>query len=164
MRVTFKNVLDKAYTTLFTDYKLDNLIKMDEQAFYTFLTGFLVNSADMFDGALIDLSYHEETTEVEQEDGTKVETTEYVFDKDLSSKEVYILSLGVALGWYKKAMDDVTQFKPHLSGKDFKSFSESQNLSKRLERLGAMEEELSENIQAYQLNNIDRLPFFGGGN
>ena len=61
MRVTFKDVLNRAYTTLFTDYKLDNLIKIDEQAFYTFLSGFLVNSIDMFDNCLTDLSYHEET-------------------------------------------------------------------------------------------------------
>ena len=55
MRVTFKDVLNRAYTTLFTDYKLDNLIKMDEQAFYTFLGGFLVNATDLFSGTLTDL-------------------------------------------------------------------------------------------------------------
>ena len=60
MRVTFKDVLNRAYTTLFTDYKLDNLIKMDEQAFYTFLGGFLVNATDLFSGTLTDLSYHSE--------------------------------------------------------------------------------------------------------
>ena len=158
MRITFKDVLDRCYTTLFTDYKLDNLIKIDEQAFYTFLGGFLVNSIDMFDGCLTDLSYHEET----ETDGEGNETTIYVFDNELTSKEVYILCLGVSLGWYKKSMDDVTQFKLHLSTKNFKSYSEQQNLQRRLERLGAMEEELSEAIQQYQLNNLDKLPFFGG--
>lgn len=159
MRITFKDVLDRCYTTLFTDYKLDNLIKMDEQAFYTFLGGFLVNSIDMFDGCLTDLSYHQETET--DEDGNEIVI--YVFDNELTSKEVYILCLGVSLGWYKKAMDDVTQFKLHLSTKNFKSYSEQQNLQRRLERLGAMEEELSEAIQQYQLNNLDKLPFFGGG-
>lgn len=158
MRITFKDVLDRCYTTLFTDYKLDNLIKMDEQAFYTFLGGFLVNSIDMFDGCLTDLSYHQETET--DEDGNEIVI--YVFDNELTSKEVYILCLGVSLGWYKKAMDDVTQFKLHLSTKNFKSYSEQQNLQRRLERLGAMEEELSEAIQQYQLNNLDKLPFFGG--
>ena len=160
MRVTFKDVLNRAYTTLFTDYKLDNLVKMDEEAFYTFLGGFLINSIDMFDGTIQDLTYHEE--KIQDENGQEI--TEYVFDADLSSKEVYILCLGVALGWYKKALDDVTHFKLHLSTKDFKAFSEQANISKRLERLGAMEEELSESITAYQLNNINKLPFFGGDN
>ena len=158
MRVTFKDVLNRAYTTLFTDYKLDNLIKMDEQAFYTFLGGFLVNATDLFSGTLTDLSYHSEV--IKDENGN--DNIEYVFDSDLSSKEVYILCLGVALGWYKKALDDVTQFKLHLSSKSFKAYSEQANISKRLERLGAMEEELSEAITAYQLNNFDKLPFFGG--
>lgn len=158
MRITFKDVLDRCYTTLFTDYKLDNLIKIDEQAFYTFLGGFLVNSIDMFDGCLTDLSYHQEI-EIDK-DGNEI--VSYVFDNELTSKEVYILCLGVSLGWYKKAMDDVTQFKLHLSTKNFKSYSEQQNLQRRLERLGAMEEEFSEAIQQYQLNNLDKLPFFGG--
>lgn len=158
MRVTFKDVLNRAYTTLFTDYKLDNLIKMDEQAFYTFLGGFLVNATDLFSGTLTDLSYHSEV--IKDENGN--DNIEYVFDADLSSQEVYILCLGVALGWYKKALDDVTQFKLHLSSKSFKAYSEQANISKRLERLGAMEEELSEAITAYQLNNFDKLPFFGG--
>ena len=38
--VTFKDILDRVYTTLFTDYKLDNLVQVDEQAFYDFLGGF----------------------------------------------------------------------------------------------------------------------------
>ena len=87
----------------------------------------------------------------------------YIFDNELTSKEIYILSLGVALGWYKKQLDDVTQFRLHLSNKDFKSYSEQQNLQRRLERLGAMEEDLSEEITKYQIANLDKLPYFNGG-
>ena len=159
--VTFKNILDRAYTTLFTDYKLDKLVQVDEQAFYDFLGGFLVNSTDIFDSCLTDLSYHTETRVITK-DNKLVTVTDYVFDNELTSKEVYILSLGVALGWYRKQLDDVTQFKLHLSNKDFKSYSEQQNLQRRLERLGAMEEDLSEEIQKYQIQNLDKLPYFGG--
>lgn len=159
--VTFKNVLDRVYTTLFTDYKLDNLIQIDEQAFYDFLGGFLINSIDMFDGVLNDLSYHEIEETIEKNNAL-VKVKNYVFDNELTSKEIYILSLGVALGWYKKQLDDVTQFRLHLSNKDFKSYSEQQNLQRRLERLGAMEEDFSEEIQKYQILNIDKLPYFGG--
>lgn len=159
--VTFKNILDRVYTTLFTDYKLDNLIQVDEQAFYNFLGGFLINSTDMFNGCLTDLSYHPVVETVEK-DGQLITVTNYVFDNELSSKEIYILSLGVALNWYRKQLDDVTQFRLHLSNKDFKSYSEQQNLQRRLERLGAMEENLSEEIQQYQLANLSKLPYFGG--
>ena len=159
--VTFKNILDRVYTTLFTDYKLDNLVQVDEQAFYNFLGGFLVNSIDMFDGCLSDLSFHKETETINK-DNELITVTNYVFNNELTSKEIYILSLGVALGWYKKQLDDVTQFRLHLSNKDFKSYSEQQNLQRRLERLGAMEEDFSEEVQKYQLTNIDKLPYFGG--
>ena len=159
--VTFKNILDRVYTTLFTDYKLDNLVQIDEQAFYEFLGGFLVNSIDMFDGCLSDLSYHSISRVIEK-DNKFITVNDYVFDNELTSKEIYILSLGVALGWYKKQLDDVTQFKLHLSNKDFKSYSEQQNLQRRLERLGAMEEDFSEEIQKYQITNLDKLPYFGG--
>ena len=159
--VTFKNILDRVYTTLFTDYKLDKLIQVDEQAFYDFLGGFLVNAVDYFDGCLNDLSYHAVEDTIEK-DGELITVINYVFDNELTSKEIYILSLGVALGWYKKQLDDVTQFKLHLSNKDFKSYSEQQNLQRRLERLGAMEEDFSEEIQKYQITNLDKLPYFGG--
>lgn len=159
--VTFKDILDRAYVTLFTDYKLDKIAEVDEQAFYTYLGGFLCNAVDYFDGCFTDLSYHP-VTEVIEKDNQFVTVTNYVFDNELTSKEQYILSLGVALGWYKKQLDDVTQFRLHLSNKDFKSYSEQQNLQRRLERLGAMEEDLSEEITKYQLANLDKLPYFGG--
>lgn len=154
MTVTFKNVLDRTYTTLFTDFKLDKLYKIDTLSFYEFLSNFLVNSVDMFNGALTDLSYH-------LEDGSNGEEN-YIFDNSLTSKEVYILSLGVAIGWYKKYLDDVTQFELHLTSKDFKAYSEANNLQRRLERINRMEEELSYEITQYQLNNFSSLPFFGG--
>lgn len=158
MSVTFKDIENRAYTTLFTDYKLDNLLRMDSNAFYEFLDGFLANSIDMFNGCLGELTYHTETVTVGED---LDEETIYVFDRDLSSKEVYILSLGVAMGLYKKQLDDVTQYNLHLTSKGFKTYSEQQNLQRRLERYGAMEEELDNEIQAYQLANFDKLPFFG---
>lgn len=163
MRVTFNDIADRAYTTLFTDYKLDNLLKKDESAFYSFLSGFLVNSIDIFDGCLKNLSYHEEEVyKIDPNTNRQYKTIEYVFDEDLDSKEVYILSLGVAMGLYRKELDDVTQYRLHLVSKNFKAHSEQQNLQRRLERYGALEEELSNNIQQYQLAHFDSLPFFGG--
>ena len=120
MNTTFKDILDRVYVTLFKDYKLDNLKKIDEQAFYTFLGGFLVNSIDMFDGCLGNLEYIEKDIEIGE--GVVVKT--YEFTRELSSKEQYILSLGVAIGWYKMHLDDVTQYELHLSSKNFKTYSE----------------------------------------
>lgn len=162
MNTTFKEILDRVYVTLFKDYKLDNLKKIDEEAFYTFLGGFLVNSIDMFDGCLDNLDYSKVEKEIEIDEYT-TETVEcYEFNRQLTSKEIYILSLGVAIGWYKMQLDDVTQYELHLSSKNFKSYSEQANLAKRLERLNVMDETLGKEITNYQLNNLDQLPFFGG--
>ena len=166
MNTTFKEILDRVYVTLLKDYKLDNLRKIDEEAFYTFMGGFLVNSIDMFDGCLNDLSYKEtvSTKSFVDEKGKKIikEIVSYEFNRQLSNKEVYILSLGVALGWYKMHLDDVTQYEIHLTSRSFKNFSEQANLAKRLERLNVMEENLSKEITNYQLDNLSTLPFFGG--
>lgn len=199
MNTTFKQILDRVYVTLFKDYKLDNLKRIDEESFYTFLSGFLINSIDMFDGCLGDLSYseviiekqldnsdnleneknledeeiindeqEENPTEVVEEieqpnDEVEVEIEKYYeFNRELTSKEIYILALGVSIGWYKMQLDDVTQYALHLSSRNFKSYSEQANLAKRLERLNVMEENLSKEITNYQLANINQLPFFGG--
>ena len=112
----------------------------------------------MFDGCLGNLEYTEKDIEIGE--GIIVKT--YEFTRELSSKEQYILSLGVAIGWYKMHLDDVTQYELHLSSKNFKTYSEQANLAKRLERISVMEENLSKEITNYQLNNLSSLPFFGG--
>ena len=155
---TFNDILDRTYTTLINDYRMDKLYLNDKETFYTFLGGFLVNSIDMFSGCLGDLGYHSEEIEI-NEDETE---TIYVFDRELTSKEIRILCLGVAKELYKRDLDDASQYRLHLSTKDFKSFSEAQNLQRRTEILIQKNEEFDRAISDYQLDNFDKLPFFGG--
>lgn len=156
MAITFKDVLDRSATTLWKDYKLDWLYNTNKEAFYDFLSGFLVNSCDMFNGCLSSLSYHEEL-DVDN-------NTIYVFDENLSSKEVYILCLGVCIGWFNQKVLDVTQFENHLNTRDFKSFSEANSLKEKRTTYQNMYENFRREITEYQLNNFKKLPFFGGEN
>lgn len=158
---TFKNIIDRAYGTSIGDYRLDMLIKKDPDIFYEWMAGFVENSIDMFDGCLESLSYHIDEKTIEK-DGKLVTVKEYIFDKDLNSKQQYILMLGVVLGWYRKDLDDVITYKAKLSSKDFKELANASHLKTRQDRLGAMEETLSEAITSYQINNIEKLPYFGG--
>lgn len=157
MATTFKDIIERAYATSMTDYRLDMLIKKDPDTFYQWMGGFVMNAVDMFDGVLNenDLEYEE----YEYEPGK----TSYRFKKVLSNKQQYILMLGVVLGWYRKDLDDVITFKAKLSNKDFKELSNAAHLNTRQERLAAMEETLSEAITSYQLSNIEKLPYFNGG-
>ena len=149
---TFNNVIDRAMF-LQQDYRLDKLYVNDNASFTMFITQFLLNSIDTFDGVLDSLSYHSEVID---------DNTIYVFDKDLTSKEIYILALGISIEWMSNNLLDITQMNLHLSTRDFKAFSEANNLQRKLEVLNTMRENYYKNITDYQLNNISSLPFFGG--
>ena len=149
---TFNNVIDRAMF-LQQDYRLDKLYVNDNKSFTMFITQFLLNSIDTFDGVLDSLSYHNEVID---------DNTIYVFDRDLTSKEIYILALGISIEWMSNNLLDITQMNLHLSTRDFKAFSEANNLQRKSEVLNAMRENYYKNITDYQLNNISSLPFFGG--
>lgn len=154
----FKDVLDRTYLTMMTDYKLDNIKKLDEKLFYEFLGGFLINSISRFRDCFIPLTYHKEEIIVNEE----ITNTEYVFDNELSDKELYILCLGVVINWYQKELDDLTQYRLHMNSREFKTFSESQNLAKRQDRLIMLEEKFQNEITKYSLENDNILNMIGG--
>ena len=153
---TFNNVRDRAMF-LQQDYRLDKLYVNDNESFTMFITQFLLNSIDTFDGVLDSLSYH-----IEQVEQNEELVDMYVFDRDLTSKEIYILALGISIEWMSNNLLDITQMNLHLSTRDFKAFSEANNLQRKSEVLNAMRENYYKNITDYQLNNISSLPFFGG--
>ncbi len=153
---TFNNVIDRAMF-LQQDYRLDKLYVNDNASFTMFITQFLLNSVDTFDGVLDSLSYH-----IEQVEQNEELVDIYVFDRDLTSKEIYILALGISIEWMSNNLLDITQMNLHLSTRDFKAFSEANNLQRKSEVLNTMRENYYKNITDYQLNNISSLPFFGG--
>ncbi len=159
MGTTFEAVYDRA-VTLWTDYRLDNLYVNNQEAFKKLLKGFLLNSIDDFTECLTDLSWNSEDIITEHDDGTKTTTTVYSFDNDLTSKEIRILALGMCIAWYEKDMHDVTQFRLHLSTKDFRSFSEQANLKARSEILDRMREEHDRCINEYLTANLKTFSYF----
>ena len=161
MGTTFLQVYDRAMTQ-FKDYRLDNLYQMDKDVFYELLRGFLLDSIDDFDGCLTDLSYTKTENIIENDDGTTTTVEEYSFNQELSSKEIKILCLGLAIAWYNNDMLDVTQFRLHLNVREYKTHAESQNLKQRSDVLDKMREELDRNIMEYQISHMDKLPYFGG--
>ena len=163
MGTSFEAVYDRA-TTLWTDYRLDNLYKNGKESFMKLLKGFLLNSIDEFDQCLVDLKWSEEQISNENEDGTVTTITKYSFDNDLSSKEIRILALGMCIAWFEKDKNDVTQFRLHLSNKDYKTFSESQNIKQRQEVLEKMREEHDRNINEYLTQHITEFPYFNSNN
>ena len=148
----FKVVYDRAINRI-RDYRLDNLFNRDEDAFYDYMRVKLYDSIDTFNGCLSDLTYTSETVG---------NITEWYFNGDLSSKEISILSYGLVIAWMEQNMLDITQMNLHLSSRDFKNFSESQNLKQKSEALDKMREDMSREVTEYQLKNLASLSFFGG--
>ena len=148
----FKVVYDRAMGRI-RDYRIDNLFNKDENAFYDFMRQKLYESIDTFNGCLSDLTYHSEIV------GTD---TEWYFDSTLTTKETSILAYGLIIAWMEQNMLDITQMNLHLSTKDFKNFSESQNLKQKSETLDKMREDMAREITEYQLKNLSNLTFFGG--
>jgi hypothetical protein len=153
----FRDVIDRA-STLWRDYRLNKLFQTDENEYYTFLEGLMLNSIDMFDGCLTSLEY-EEITETE-DDGEIV--TQCAFINTLSSKEIYILALGIMISWMTNNNNDITQMNLHMSSKDFKMYAASQNLKEKQNTLNRMREDYGRNVSDYQTKNISKISFFGG--
>ena len=155
MVVTFRNVIDRA-NMMFDDYRLNKFVSTDVNAYYSYMYGFVLNSIDMFSGCLVDLSYTEITvTEVDLE--TYID---YQFTNELTSKIVYILALGTTISWMEKNNKDVEQINLHMSGREFKLYSEANNLKQKQDALYRMMEDYDNKITEYQLANLSSMTFF----
>lgn len=149
MGTLFEKVYDRALMII-EDYKLNKLAEQDYEAFLLYLQGTLERSIPDFTSCNTDLSYNE----VEDENGKKV----MAFDKELSNKEINILSSIMVYNWFSRKVQDVTQFQGHLSNKEFKAHSEANNLKEKSEYLDRLREKYNQDIVDYQVEAID--PYF----
>jgi hypothetical protein len=153
----FTDIYDLAKVTII-DYKIDALIQADYNAFLTYFRSLLTIGIPEFTGCLDSLEY---TSKIETNENNE-EVVNWYFVRDLDIYEKSILSKTMVLKWWDTQLQDVRAFQPHLSTKNFKQLQESQSLKQKTEYKGALEEDISKAITAYQLNNLNKLPFFGG--
>lgn len=156
MGTPFENIYDR-FLMKIQDWKLDKLAIVSKVDFYIFLKGLLINSIDLFNGCLTDLSYEDKTETV---DGIQVTNTYFV--QTLTSKEQSILSTIVMYSWMEREVNDVRQFSLHLSTRDFEVKSEQANLKQKVAYLNIIGEKYAQEITEYQLQNLNKIPFFGG--
>lgn len=149
MGTLFEKVYDRALMII-EDYKLNKLAEQDYEAFLLYLQGTLERSIPDFTSCNTDLSYNE----VEDKNGNMV----MAFDKELSNKEINILSSIMVYNWFSRKVQDVTQFQGHLSNKEFKAHSEANNLKEKSEYLDRLREKYNQDIVDYQVEAID--PYF----
>lgn len=160
MGTSFEEIYDLSLVVI-TDYKLDMAYKADPEIFYTYMKGLILNSIPDFDGCLINLDYSEQEIEYLDESGISKKVKRYFFNEELSRKEKSILSKIIVYTWFKRQIQDVTQFQLHLTTRDFNIKSEQANLKVKSEYLDKLKEDYLQEINEYQIANIDKLPFFG---
>jgi uncharacterized protein YlxW (UPF0749 family) len=81
----------------------------------------------------------------------------------LSRKEISILAMCIVYEWFKRDVNDATQYRQKLSTRDFKTESSYQSLQKRSEYLDKMKEQICQEIQNYQVDHMDELYSMYGG-
>jgi hypothetical protein len=119
------------------------------------MKGLLENGIDLFNGTLSDLSWTDRKEVEHDADGNEIVYDDSYFNADLTSKEQSIIAMLVVYKWFEREMQDVRQFNNHLQTRDFKVYSEANNLKQKSEYADKLREKYLYEIQQYQLNNLD---------
>lgn len=152
----FTEIYDRALTTM-QDYKLDKLAQTNYDAFLLFMKSLLKSGIPFFNCCLNSLEFEDiEETEID-EDGNESQVTNTYFVADLTNKEQSILAMVLVYEWFKRDVNDARQYRQKLSTRDFKTESSYQSLQKRSEYLDKMKEQICQEVQNYQIENMDAL-------
>lgn len=143
-------VIQTSYTDIYDlflmivdDYELTELYHSSEEDFTTYLQGFLILAIPDFRICKKDLKQRDDSS------GT--------FLIELSDTEKSILAKLMAKYWFKKKIQDVTQFQGHLNDKDFKFHSEAQNLTAKRDYYNIIREEVDQDLNDYGYEHSDWL-------
>jgi len=123
------------------DWKIDALYTASPTNFAIYLKGFLVLCIPEFD-VFSDQS-------LARTDSTSL------FTETLTDKNMQILAKMMVIKWMKKEIQDVRQMNLHITGKDFRTYSEAQNLKGKESYLIFMKEELSQALSNYAWYGYD---------
>ena len=140
----FAEVFD-VFMTLQNDYKLIGLYNSSESDFETYLEGWLIQAIEDFDIC-----------------GQSLGHTGGSFSETLTQKNINILAYLMKKRWLEKEVDNVLQINLHLQDKDFKTYSEAQNMGAKQERLKQVKEELSQLLLDYEYKNNNWDDWFNG--
>lgn len=154
---SFETLYDLFMTTTITDQRLNKLYKNDEEAFYDFLRAFLTKSIMQLSTKLITpLDYHCEE-EIKVIDGVDVTVIRYYFDNDLLPLEQSILINSLAIHWYEKETEDITEISSRLATKDAKENNARSNLKEKNIRIRELYSALEADIRSLQYSNLSSI-------
>lgn len=117
------------------DWRLQSLYESSTLDFEVYLSGFLMLSIPQFEEVCNQSLAHDEETKE--------------FTETLSLDNKTILSKLMVEKWLEKEVQDVNQMNLHLQDRDFKVYSESQNLKEKSLHLDKTKEYNSQTMTAY---------------
>lgn len=133
--------MSTAYSTVFDsfmmkikDWRLDTLYQASVPDFETYLIGFLKSAVVMFKKCNQSLS---------RDDTAKT------FDEDLTDENIELLGKLMVEAWLEKEVQNITQMSLTITDKDFKHYSEAQNLKEKSARWNEVRERNSQDLVSY---------------
>ncbi len=154
MGTPFSDVFEM-FRVVCTDYKLDSIKKLDEEAFYTILKSIMLTGLPQFD-CLKSLAY------VSQEEIIGGETvTRYYFVEVLDTDEIMIISKITAETWFRGKILDTRAFQPFMSQREFKKESVNENLKRKEDYQKFLITDYMGDIRTYYNKHTSSLDFWG---
>ena len=124
------------------DYQLTALYQSSPTNFNDYLSGFLIDAIqDFVNSSRQDLTDRNDTT--------------LIFNFDLDDANIYILAEHMIKHWLEKEIQDTSQMKLHLTDRDFKHYSEAQNLKSKQDYHATVYERANQLIVNYEFNEVD---------
>jgi hypothetical protein len=117
MTTPFSTIYDQ-FMMFVTDYRLNELYNASVSDFETYLSGFLIPAITDFGICNQSLAYSSST-----------------FAETLTQENIKVLALLMKKYWLTKEIDDITQMNLHVTDRDFRVYSESQNMREKQNRL-----------------------------
>jgi len=141
MGTTFSEIYDR-FMMLCQDYRLITLFQTSKEDFETYLFAWLEN-------AIFDFSACNQ--------GLSFDTLTNTFDETLTLDNILILANLMIKFWMMKNVLDITQMNLHVVDRDFKVFSEAQNLKEKQAALNMQTERCSQMLidYSYRTSNMD---------
>lgn len=143
IKITEYSDIYDLFLVMIDDYELTELYEISEDNFTNYLQGFLMLAVGDFNKCKKDLSLRDKQMKA--------------FLVELDDVEKNILAKLMVKYWFKKKIQDVTQFQGKLNDKDFKHHSEAQNLTAKRTYYDAIREEVDQQINDYGYDNSDWL-------
>jgi hypothetical protein len=143
---SFSDIFD-SFSLLVNDYRLISLYESSQVDFETYLGGWLLYAIQDFTVCDQSLVYSASTK---------------TFVESLTTENQLLLARIMVKYWLSKEVADVTQMSIHLQDRDFKTFSEAQNLTAKSNHLNVIKEDISQALVEYSLRKNDWSSWFNG--